>query len=756
MKKKLLLVAFTLFTLFGLASQANAVNPVLTQKWSIKSGLPTETNARQATLINGKFYIQNRVDKQIEIWTEAGKSETTIPSGAGAAITSDDAGNIITSLIAVGSTFPGKWSKDLKIIPADGSTPIDIDINFDFDGFTGGRADYFGHVKGNVMDETTGGVLYICFSTKNTIISIPIKGGAQDLNNTTKLSSSITFDATSLAYPYGDDLIVHKRDEASITKANISQDPILEETLTTPGKNTFGGSSVFSLDGRDFIIYNVMGGAALTYVDGFAIADLATGEVVAQHDAENTNRSISAVAQWIFAEKISETEAIIYQYHPGGMIAAYSFAVPPIYLIGQTEDNGNEWNPTKGTTLSYAGNDTYSGRIFFGSKDIPTPVFAISTVLAENNDGGGWSYVNSNRYGASSSNPTLNPFNATTITKDPNYGFTIASGTYDVTVDMTAKTINCVPVLYIMGTTDITNYTWAPDNGAEFTYNGSGTYTLRDVLITRAEGHKIRGNFAITNCLNADWDITNAYRYGPITDLSIIDQNLTDLTKANTSYQAKGGTYNINIDMNTKKISITSLDDPDAIPGKLYIIGNIDGVTPKADATDYFNPSSYTKYLELNASGNYDGYASGIDNCLFSLSTDVSISENDWTGFNEGRLGAETDQLLLSVGDTGFPLTPKGTNSFKLPTTNKTRITVSPSKNLISIGHTTGTETIDTETGVKVIAGYGEINVIGNVSTIEVYSANGTLISKGEQNVKCQAGLYIVKFDNKVTKVIVK
>ena len=56
----------------------------------------------------------------------------------------------------------------------------------------------------------------------------------------------------------------------------------------------------------------------------------------------------------------------------------------------------------------------------------------------------------------------------------------------------------------------------------------------------------------------------------------------------------------------------------------------------------------------------------------------------------------------------------------------------------------------------QVVANHGEINVIGNANSVEVYNVGGILISKDEMNVKCNAGIYLVKVDGKVSKVIVR
>lgn len=69
------------------------------------------------------------------------------------------------------------------------------------------------------------------------------------------------------------------------------------------------------------------------------------------------------------------------------------------------------------------------------------------------------------------------------------------------------------------------------------------------------------------------------------------------------------------------------------------------------------------------------------------------------------------------------------------------------------VEQTSGVESIDNE-GVKIVAGKGTITVSG-ATNVEVYTAGGALVSR-EAESHVAAGLYIVRTDNKVAKVIVR
>lgn len=60
------------------------------------------------------------------------------------------------------------------------------------------------------------------------------------------------------------------------------------------------------------------------------------------------------------------------------------------------------------------------------------------------------------------------------------------------------------------------------------------------------------------------------------------------------------------------------------------------------------------------------------------------------------------------------------------------------------------------EKNVNIICAPGEIDIIGDVNDIRIYSLNGILISRNEKQINCQSGLYIAIIDGKSYKVMVK
>lgn len=86
MKKQLLTATIMLTGMFvltpSIADAKSSMDSNLKLLWMNTDVAPLHTSARQGFGMNGKFYLQNKDTKQIEVWDETGKI-TDIPSGEG-------------------------------------------------------------------------------------------------------------------------------------------------------------------------------------------------------------------------------------------------------------------------------------------------------------------------------------------------------------------------------------------------------------------------------------------------------------------------------------------------------------------------------------------------------------------------------------------------------------------------------------------------------------------------------------------------
>lgn len=309
----------------GLNTHAVEV-PTLTPVWKSVT-VPTAVDARQGVLKDGKWYIQNKATKTVEVWTQEGKSSTEFyESGTGANICTDDAGNIIVRI----GVFPNSFSSfaaELRIIPADGSVPVDVFLT----GIPAGRCDYFGHAQGNVLS-SNGGKLYFTIGTAQVAV-IHIANGVQSVNKTLFVPIAVTADASTIVYSFTTDekehVIVAKRGTDSYLDCIWNNDILVSTPLVTPKKHSINGCALFTMGGENYIVYPNSASAA--YKDGFSIAGFST-------DGNNTElinhpETLPAApniiqADWFGVEVVSDTQAKIYQYCPGGYFAMYEFEMP--------------------------------------------------------------------------------------------------------------------------------------------------------------------------------------------------------------------------------------------------------------------------------------------------------------------------------------------------------------------------------------------------------------------------------------------
>lgn len=382
MKKQLLTAGLMLTGMFALtpsiAEAKSSMDSNLTLVWMNTDVAPLELNARQGFGINGKFYLQNKETKNIEVWNETGKIEE-IPSGEGTNITFDDAGNIIVRIGTFNTAYVSTRN-ELRIIPADGSATIDIPLT----GITPGRLDFWGHVKGNVLDKTTGGVLYMGTAWYPQLIEIPIINGQQDVANTYTYTYSSPFavagnfatttiiscwensESISILSP-----LYNKTNCNSIQKLSIDKDGnwAHDSYYVTPRHSGCAGYYIFKLGGQDYIVYP----SGSTNTDGFTVSKLATKTI---SDVEESDESVRIATKYseqkddgnamyennaffgnhLSVEAINETQAYIYQYFPKGYIAKYLLTVET-----GSVDNAKLANPSKTTVIGGNGEITIKG-----------------------------------------------------------------------------------------------------------------------------------------------------------------------------------------------------------------------------------------------------------------------------------------------------------------------------------------------------------------------------------------------------------
>ena len=353
-----------IMTLSNVAEAKSAMDDCLELEWmntGVSATATFQTDCRQATVVNGKFYIQNHTTGKIEVWDETGKT-SEIASGLGTNITRDEAGNI---LVRVG-VFPNgaaKGKNEVKIIPADGSAAIEQPI----EKITPGRVDFWGHVAGDVMSEK-GGIMYTGTQWQPGMIEIPFIKGKQDVNNTynyaykNPLGVGGQFSTTSLVSTFSCDPdavsllspLKGKTNDNSIQRLELDEDGnwVHVAYYKTPRHNSCAGFFIFQMGTQKFIVYSTGSNLA----DGFSVSKLATTETNVKADTDEAVRVGTKYAEMkednsdvmytgnafygnhFYVEVESEKIAHIYKYYPNGYIAKYKFTAPAESGVDEVEE----------------------------------------------------------------------------------------------------------------------------------------------------------------------------------------------------------------------------------------------------------------------------------------------------------------------------------------------------------------------------------------------------------------------------------
>ena len=336
--KKLLLFAVMAAVALG-ASAGYKIEKL----WSYDISSINANNARQGLGMNGKFYINERVESTIYIYDQTGLIGTMTGS-PNMTITRDEAGNIIYSNVA----FPGNWVTGASITVVNPAT-LDTAVYIipDFEDFTLGRCDVLGTAKGNMMED---GELYITTSTSgNYIVKLVISDGEVNKDETYLADcGNVTTSTTTPIYPYtdleGNDALLYYTRTTNPVKLLPDGDNYSGSAFMLPRRGTTMGMFPFVWDGKELFLYNTQGAA--NYLDGFAVAEAyktaatITTPLVEVEPTVSASPSGTLAINWLWAEVDADGVGVtIYQYYPstndaaGAHVSVYRMTKTPDYTV---------------------------------------------------------------------------------------------------------------------------------------------------------------------------------------------------------------------------------------------------------------------------------------------------------------------------------------------------------------------------------------------------------------------------------------
>lgn len=301
--------------------------PTLTQDWKNTSGLPVQGTASYGVGYNGTVYV-NYTTGELQAFSNGSSSTVTTGLGGGKGITRDSKGNLLILDKALGDAS----MSSVKLYNASTKELSSINITLP-DDMKSSRMDITGRAVGDFFSET-GAAVFFCGNGKTSVSKIFFKNGAQVVEKTKAITTSITFDGTTIAVPLTDD---PESDEIAIRVRTGVNFNYYNGTAWTAYKEIGGicsnsGGDIFTLNGTLYTIEPAkINDTEISYSDGFQIVDRTTNTVVATHAAEiQTVKNEGCYGTSLTIEKISDYKVRIYQYHSTAtsgtaMVAQYTF-----------------------------------------------------------------------------------------------------------------------------------------------------------------------------------------------------------------------------------------------------------------------------------------------------------------------------------------------------------------------------------------------------------------------------------------------
>lgn len=550
----------------GLAVVASAVAvqaQTLTQDWKVTKGLPAAAECRAGVGFEGKVYTNFKANKSIVSFNGT-ETETLLAgkSGSGVGISRDSKGNLI---IVNGWAAAGSMkSFVLYNVATKESKTVNVTLPA---GVTAARMDFIGRAAGDVFSEE-GAALFIIGTGQSVGAKIFIAKG-EYVAAKSKALPKLPFAVDNMTIiqpltesPESDDVAVRYRSNRDFYHYDGSK-WVAYKRVGTVG--TGGGGDVVTLNGRLFTIEQ----AGTDYRDGFQIVDRKTNTVVAAHEPTAGVASNNSYPYTLLSvEKIDEYTARVYQYHGGAFAAQYTFSLPKMYILGQNEE-GEAWNPTSGIAMTWEGGNVWSATVTTapGRENL-----GFVSVLAEDNNSGGWKYVNGHRWGLEKDNQCGALAEKLTVSKNSN-SINVGVGTFFIRMNLDDNTLYIAPTkLYVIGTSNkAEGHHWAPNDDsymAESDPETPGVFTFNPIDLKvegKAVGEEAEDDlayFAFVAEVNDSWDVVNSRRWCPDHKDAELTNN-TDFTDfgryTDGAFMIKNGAYKLTVDLNTKTVKAVYL-----------------------------------------------------------------------------------------------------------------------------------------------------------------------------------------------------
>ena len=279
------------------------------------------TNAQQGSAHNGKFYVNNKEEGKLHIFTDEAEYTGSIAGGKGWGCDCDDAGNVVIRNDAETTANHSFIIYPAGATVANPGTAISVDVTLPLEG----QANFIS-ASGNVLGKE-GGYIYVYPNGQTAVCVVTmVEGKATAVNSYTGLS--LTGSTAGYVIPMENNpqkWIYQVRSGGYYTYNTGTNTALMagSSSTTQPARNSSVGGEYFKLCDHEIFIHS----SGANYKGGFTVRDLTTEEVIANVEpignlGYQTGGNYS-VANWVRAEAIDNNSCYIYQYCPANGMAKY-------------------------------------------------------------------------------------------------------------------------------------------------------------------------------------------------------------------------------------------------------------------------------------------------------------------------------------------------------------------------------------------------------------------------------------------------
>ncbi|MBR5436144.1 MAG: chitobiase/beta-hexosaminidase C-terminal domain-containing protein, partial [Muribaculaceae bacterium] len=300
--------------------------------WEQKFTSPASSDARFATGFGTNIYALDKSTGNILKYTKDGVSTFATVEGAGTAISSDDAGNIL-----INKGFPGVGSSTSWVIIEPNGTQHELSLELP-SGIEACRVDQVGRVVGNMMS-ADGAYFFIAGNGQGAVAAIKVVNGAQDTSaSAASPTVLVAMNTSTLAQPMFE----------TVEETEAFVDPSAAFYSRNRGTNSLfswmeDGSEQYALDAsfgaggnEGFDVFNygndLYGVVSLARTSEFALRYVTAGEQIAS--GGSASEAVSHQFRAYTVRKISDDMFGIYVWNAGFSAQYYTFGHVSVESVG--------------------------------------------------------------------------------------------------------------------------------------------------------------------------------------------------------------------------------------------------------------------------------------------------------------------------------------------------------------------------------------------------------------------------------------